>query len=168
MSSRLEGRAVVPRIKLLIAGGIFAVLAAGLASAQEEAPLSPADFKKLISLVDTTGTKETFPPPIAANLGLSQDKNKDLPIVNIVTTDNRIYFCRSGWDAKDYIIWVIGEDEKSSKMFVTHADLKLTRALYMRAYAVPQLQNTNDPAVEADYKKALAALAKDIQQRKTK
>jgi len=155
---------MLSRIKLQIVAGILAMSTAGLpSSAQESAPLKPADFQKIIGLVDTVGTRETFPPPIALNLGLSQDPKKELPVVSIVTTDRKIYFCRSQLDTSDYIIWVIGVDEKSSSMFVTHADLKLARALYMHADSVPQLQYINDPVVEADYQQALAALARDLQ-----
>ena len=69
-------------------------------------------------------------------------------------------------DAADYLIWVIGPDQKSSSMFVTHEDLKLARALYMRADAIPQLQNVNDDDVLTNYKKALAALAEDLHKTK--
>jgi pseudouridine-5'-phosphate glycosidase len=138
-----------------------------IASAEEASPLSPADLKKLLTYVDTVGAKQTFAPPMAQNLGLSQDAKQDLPVVSVVTSDHGIYFCRSGLDVSDYIIWVIGSDQKSSSMFVTHQDLKLVRALYMRAEAIPQLQNVNDDEVEAHYKKALAALARDLQKTKS-
>ncbi len=158
---------MLPRIKWQVAGVLLAALMTGfIASAEEASPLSPADLKKLLTYVDTIGAKQTFPPPMAKNLGLSQDEKQDLPVVSVVTSDHRIYFCRSGLNASDYIIWVIGTDQKSSSMFVTHEDLKLVRALHLRAEAIPQLQNVTDDEVAADYEKALAALAQDL--RKTK
>jgi len=105
---------------------------------------------------------------MAKNLGLSQDEKQNLPVVSVATNDHRVYFCRSGLDANDYIIWAIASDQKSSSMFVTHQDLKLARALYMRAEAVPQLQNVNDDEVEANYEKALAALAQDLNKTKSR
>lgn len=159
---------MLPRIKWQIAGALLAVLVAGfIASAEEASPLSSADLKKLLTYVDTIGAKQTLPPPMAQNLGLSQDAKQGLPVVSVVTSDHRIYFCRSGLNASDYIIWVISSDQKSSSMFVTHQDLKLVRALYMRAEAIPQLQHVDDPKVEDDYKKALAALAQDLQKTKS-
>ena len=153
--------------KWRIAGALVAVLmTASLGSAEEASPLSPADLKQLVSYIDSIGVKQSFPAPMAKNLGLSPDDKKDLPVVSIVTNDHRVYFCRSGLNAKDYIIWVISADQKSSSMFVTHQDLKLTRALYMRADAIPQLQNVNDADVVNDYKHGLAALSEDL--RKTK
>jgi hypothetical protein len=153
--------------KWRIAGALLGVLmTATVGSAEEAPPLSAADLKQLVSYVDSIGVKQSFPAPMAKNLGLSSDEKKDLPVVSIVTNDHRIYFCRSELDAKDYIIWVIAPDQKSSSMFVTHQDLKLTRAMYMHADAVPQLENINDAAVVTNYARSLAALSKDL--RKTK
>jgi len=160
---------MLSRIKWRIAGALLAASMTGfIASAQDAAPLSPADLKKLLTYVDTIGSKQSFPPPMAKNLGLSQDEKQNLPVVSVATNDHRVYFCRSGLDANDYIIWAIASDQKSSSMFVTHQDLKLARALYMRAEAVPQLQNVNDDEVEANYEKALAALAQDLNKTKSR
>lgn len=154
--------------KWRIAAALLGVLmTASMAFAQDAPPLSPADLKKLLSYVDTIGVKQTFPPPMARNLGFSQDLKQDLPVVSVVTNDHKIYFCRSELDAKDYLIWVIGPNEKSSSMFVTHDDLKLARALYMRAEAIPQLQNVNDDEVLTEYNKALAGLASDLKKTKS-
>jgi hypothetical protein len=153
--------------KWRIAGALLGVLmTASLGSAEEAPPLSPADLKQLLSYVDSIGVKQNFPAPMAKNLGLSSDEKKDLPVVSIVTNDHRVYFCRSGLDAKDYIIWVIAPDQKSSSMFVTHQDLKLTRALYLHADAVPQLLFVNAADVVNSYKQGLEALSQDL--RKTK
>jgi hypothetical protein len=161
--------------KWRIAGALLAVLvtvsaplmAASLGFAEEALPLSPADLKKLLGYVDTIGVKQTFPPPMARNLGLTQDEKQDLPVLSVVTNDHKVYFCRSELDAKDYIIWAIGSDQKSSSMFVTHDDLKLTRAMYMRAGAIPQLQNVTDDEVLTEYKRALAALSQDLKKTPT-
>jgi hypothetical protein len=173
-----QGRRVSGRgAKLMLrkwrtAGAVLGVLMtaslgfASLGSAEEPPPLSAADLKKLLSDLDSYGAKESFPPPMAKNLGLSQDEKRNLPVVSIVTSDHKVYFLRSGLDAKDLIVWVIGADEKSSAMFVTHQDLKLTRALYMHADQVPQLQAINDAAVVTNYARGLAALSQDL--RKTK
>jgi hypothetical protein len=161
--------------KWRIAAALLAVLitvsavlmAASIGFAQEASPLSPADLKKLLGYVDTIGVKQTFPPPMARNLGLTQDEKQDLPVVSVATNDHKVYFCRSELDAKDYLIWVIGADKKSSSMFVTHDDLKLARALYMRAEAIPQLQNVNEDEVLTEYKHALEALAQDLHKTKS-
>jgi hypothetical protein len=147
---------------------LAALMTTSIVSAEEASPLSPADLKKLFTYIDTIGAKQTFPAPMAQNLGLSQDEKQDLPVVSVVTDDHRIYFCRSGLDANDYIIWAIGADKKSSSMFVTHQDLKLMRALYVKAEAIPQLQNINDDEVEANYEKALAGLARDLHKTKNR
>jgi hypothetical protein len=158
--------------KWRIAGALLGVLtaaslgSASLGLAEDAPPLSPADFKKLVSYIDNVGVKQTFPAPMAKNLGLSSDEKKDLPVVSIVTNDHRIYFCRSGLDANDYIIWVIGADEKSSSMFVTHQDLKLTHALSMHADAVPQIESINDSLVVTNYAHSLAALSQDLRKSK--
>jgi hypothetical protein len=153
--------------KWRIAGALLGVLmTASLGSAEEAPPLSAADLKQLLSYVDSIGVKQNFPAPMAKNLGLSSDEKKDLPVVSIVTNDHRVYFCRSGLDAKDYIIWAIAPDQKSSSMFVTHQDLKLTRALSLHADAVPQLLFINAADVVDSYKHSLEALSQDL--RKTK
>ena len=158
--------------KWRIAGAFLGVVmtaflgSASLGSAEEAPPLSPADLKTLLSYIDSIGVKQSFPAPMAKNLGLSSDEKKDLPVVSIVTNDHRVYFCRSGLDPKDYIIWVIGSDQKSSSMFVTHQDLKLTRALYMYADQVPQLQAVNDASVVTNYARGLTALSQDLRKSK--
>jgi len=149
--------------KWRIAAALLGVLmTASVGFAEEASPLSAADLKKLIGYIDTIGVKQTFPPPMARNLGLTQDEKQDLPVVSVVTNDHKVYFCRSELDAKDYLIWVIGSDEKSSSIFVTHDDLKLARALYMRAEAIPQLQNVNEDEVLTEYNHALETLARDL------
>src|SRR5579863_2231466 len=159
---------MLPGMKWRIAGALIALVMTGFVAAAEEAsPLSPADLKQILGFVDTIGSKQSFPAPIAQNLGLSKDAKQDLSVVSVVSKDKRIFFCRSDLDASDYIIWVIGSAKKSSSMFVTHKDLKLSRALYMRNEAAPQLQNTDDPQVEANYKKALAGLAADLHKTKS-
>lgn len=153
--------------KWRIAGALLGVLmTASLGSAEEAPPLSAADLKQLLSYVDSIGVKQNFPAPMAKNLGLSSDEKKDLPVVSIVTNDHKVYFCRSGLDAKDYIIWAIAPDQKSSSMFVMHQDLKLTRALSLHADAVPQLLFINAADVVDSYKHSLEALSQDL--RKTK
>jgi pseudouridine-5'-phosphate glycosidase len=154
---------MLSRMKWLISGALLAALmTASIASAEAASPLSSADLKKLLTYLDSIGVKQNFAAPMANNLGLSQDEKQELPVVSVVTSDHKIYFCRSSLNAKDYIIWVIGAHEKSSSIFVTHDDLKLTRALYMQAEKIPQLQNLHDDEVEAAYEKALAALAQDL------
>ena len=150
-----------PFLAVLIAASTV-LMAASAGFAEEAPPLSPADLKKLLGYVDTIGVKQTFPPPMARNLGLTQDEKQDLPVVSVTTNDHKIYFCRSELDAKDFIIWVIGSDEKSSSIFVTHQDLKLTRAMHMRAEAIPQLQNTDDDEILTEYRHALMALSQDL------
>ena len=79
-----------------------------------------------------------------------------------MTSDHRVYFCRSQLNPDDYIIWVRGPDNLSSYMFSTRADLKLRRALYLRANEFPQPQTSISPQVQAIYNEALTALAKDV------
>ena len=47
-------------------------------------------------------------------------------------------------------------------MFLTHADLKLVRALYLRNNAFPQMLDVPSTQVQIIYKDALAALGKDV------
>ena len=49
-----------------------------------------------------------------------------------MTDDHKVYFCRSELNPADYIIWVRAADNESSYMFLTHADLKLVRAVYLK------------------------------------
>jgi hypothetical protein len=125
-------------------------------------PLSSADFNALLGYIDSIGSKQNFSAPMAKNLSLSQDDKQDLPVTCVVTNDHKIYLCRSGLDAKDYLVWVIGADKKSSTMYVTHKDLKLAVALSMHADKVPQLENISYDNVLTAYKKALAGLAQDL------
>jgi hypothetical protein len=154
-------------VKWPVAGALLGILmTASLGFAEDAPPLSSADLKQLLTYIDSIGVKQNFPAPMAKNLGLSPDDKKDLPVVSIVTNDHRVYFCRSGLDTKDYIIWVIAPDQKSSAMFVTHQDLRLTRALYLHADATPQLRHINESEVVTSYKHGLEALSEDL--RKTK
>ena len=140
---------------------ILTLVGIAIAAGQEAPPISTAQFQKILKFLDTVGAKEEFPEPTAQNLGLSDDPNQTLPIISVVTSDHRVYFCRSQLNPDDYIIWVRGPDNLSSYMFATHADLKLRRALYLRTNAFPQPQNSISPQVQAIYNEALTALAKD-------
>ena len=146
----------------LIALAVVVVSAGTTAMAQDAPPVSPAQLQKLLKFLDKSGAKETFPAPVAQNLGLSDDPNKELPITSLVTNDHNVYFCRSDLDPKDYIIWVRMPDKVSSYMFATQADFKLNRALLLRAAGFPQQEDPGTPKVQAIYKKALVALAKDV------
>ena len=95
-------------------------------------PISAAQLQKILKFVDAIGGKEEFPPPTAQNLGISSDPNQALPVTVVVTDNHKVYFCRSELNPADYIIWVRTADKESSYMFLTHADLKLVRALYLR------------------------------------
>jgi len=150
-------------MKRLFAAIVLAMLGAGLAAA-EQPPLSPAQFQKLLKFMDTIGAKELFPAPTAQNLGFSGDASQDLPVVVVVTNDHKVYFCRSQLDANDYVVWVRSPDNQASYMFSTHADLKLFRALYLRSDAFPKVDDVNSPQVQAIYRDALTALAKDVDQ----
>jgi len=55
----------------------------------------------------------------------------------VVTDHHKVYFCRSELNPADYIIWVRASDKESSYMFLTHADLKLVRTLYLKNEAFP-------------------------------
>jgi len=136
--------------------------AAPSALAQDAPPISPAQLQKMLKFLDVSGGKETFPAPVAQNLGLTDDASKELPITVLVTNDHTVYFCRSELDPKDYILWVRMPDNVSSYMFATHADFKLNGALLLRTNGFPQREDANAAKVQTIYKKALAALAKDI------
>ena len=68
-----------------------------------------------------------------------------LPVTVVVTDNHNVYFCRSELDPTDYIIWVRTSDKDSSYMFLTHADLKLVRALHLRNNGFPDVM-TAPPA----------------------
>jgi hypothetical protein len=145
---------------MAIAGG------APLAVAQETPPMSPAQLQKILQFVDTAGVKQMFPPPTAHDLGLTDDWSKALPVTMVVTTDTKVYFIRSELNPNDYIVWLRGADDETSIMFLTHPrDLKLASALYLRLNDFPQTKDVNSAPVQAEYKKALTALAKDFDKR---
>jgi hypothetical protein len=151
-------------MKRFLAAALLAMLTAtAVAWAQETSPISPAQLAKMSKYLDTTGTKKSFPPPMAQSLGLSSDITKDLPVVMIQTNDHNIYFARSEFDPTDYVIWArVPGDKESSYIFATHADFQLTRALYLHTGRFPQPIDVNSDEVQGVYKKTLAALAKDI------
>jgi hypothetical protein len=150
-------------MKRLLIAAIVTALSAGMsASAQESAPMSPAQLEKILKFVDTIGAKQEFPPPTAHDLGLSNDPNKALPVVVVVTDNHKVYFCRSGLNPADYIIWVRTADTESSYMFLTHADFKLVRALYLHEQSFPRVVDAASSQVQSIYNEALTALAKDV------
>ena len=138
------------------------VLATNVAVAQEAQLITPAQLQKILKFLDTIGGKEEFPAPTAQNLGVSDDPNLALPVTVVVTNDHKVYFCRSDLNPSDYIIWVRTADKDSSYMFLTHADLKLVRALHLRNNGFPDVLNSPPAPVQAIYKDALLALGKDV------
>jgi hypothetical protein len=151
-------------MKRLLAAALFTMLiAATFVSAQEAPPISTAQFQKMQKYLDTVGSKDTFPPPTAASLGLSSDVAQELPVVSIKTNDHTVYFCRSELNPADFIVWTrVAGDTDSSYMFSTHSDFKMIRALYLHTERFPQPIDIDSNEVRAVYKKALVALAKDI------
>jgi hypothetical protein len=155
-------------MKRLLVVAVFAMSLAGswvmasVVAAEESPPLSPAQLQKILKFVDTVGAKEEFPPPTAQNLGVSSDANQALPVTVVVTDDHNVYFCRSELNPTDYIIWVRTSDKDSSYMFLTHADLKLVRALHLRNNGFPDVLAAPLAPIQAMYKNALVALGKDV------
>jgi hypothetical protein len=150
-------------MKSLLIAVIVTVLTAGTwASAEESSPISPAQLQKILKFVDTIGAKQEFPPPTAHDLGLSTDPTKALPVVMVVTDNHKVYFCRSALNPTDYIIWTRTTDTESSYMFLTHADFKLVRALYLRSQEFPRVVDAASNQVQTIYNEALAILAKDV------
>jgi len=155
-------------MKSLLIAVIVTVLTAGTwaagtwASAEESSPISPAQLQKILKFVDTIGAKQEFPPPTAHDLGLSTDPTKALPVVMVVTNNHKVYFCRSSLNPSDYIIWTRTTDAESSYMFLTHADFKLIRALYLRSQEFPRVVDAASSQVQTIYNEALAILAKDV------
>jgi hypothetical protein len=152
-----------PFMRRLLAAALLATLAAtGGAFAQEASPISAAQFKKLQKYLDT-GAKTALPAPTGSSLGLSSDAAQDLPVAMIWTKDNKIYFCRSELNPADYIVWVrVAGDDASSYMFATHADFKLTSALYLHTERFPQPVDIHSTQIQGLYKNALEELAKVI------
>jgi hypothetical protein len=151
-------------MKRLLVAAILTMSMASMWAAAEEArpPISAAQLQKIIKFVDTIGGKEEFPPPTAQNLGISTDPNQTLPVTVVVTDDHKVYFCRSELNPADYIIWVRTTDKESSYMFLTHADLKLVRTLYLKSQAFPQVLDAPSAQIHTIYKDALVALGKDV------
>ncbi len=155
--------------KLLVAAavaialsGMWGVATNIAAAAQEAHPITPAQLQKILKFVDTIGAKEEFPAPTALSLGLSGDANLALPVTVVVTDDHKVYFCRSELNPTDYIIWVRTADKEASYMFLTHADLKLARTLYLHSQAFPQVVEAPSAQIQTIYKDALVALGKDV------
>jgi hypothetical protein len=142
--------------------GSWALVAGPAAAAEEARPISTAQLQKILKFVDTIGAKEEFPPPTAQNLGVTSDPNQPLPVSVVVTDDHQVYFCRSNLNPADYIIWTRTSDKDSSYMFLTHADLKLVRALHLRNNGFPDVLEVPSAQVQTMYKDALVALGKDV------
>ena len=156
-------------MKRLLVAAILAMSMAGTwtmsatwAAAEEARPISAAQLQKILKFVDNIGGKEEFPPPTAQNLGISTDPNQKLPVTVVVTDDHKVFFCRSELNPADYIIWVRASDNNSSYMFLTHADLKLVRTLYLKNQAFPQVLDVPSVRIQTIYKDALVALGKDV------
>jgi len=156
-------------MKRLLAAAVLAVsivggcaVAADSAVAEDAAPISAAQLQKVLKFIDTIGAKEDLPPPTAQNLGLSNDANQALPVTVVVTDDHKVYFCRSELNQADYIVWARTSDKDASYMFLTHADLKLVRALHLRFNGFPDVMDNPPAQVRAIYNDALVALGKDV------
>jgi len=154
-------RLLVAAVVAMSIAGSWAI-AATWAAAEEARPISPAQLQKILKFVDTIGGKEELPPPTAQNLGVSSDPNQALPVTIVVTDNHKVYFCRSDLNPEDYIIWVRTSDKDSSYMFLTHADLKLVRALHLRNNGFPDVLDAPSSQIQAIYKDALLALGKDV------
>jgi hypothetical protein len=148
--------------RFLVAALLMVSLASTWSAAEEAPPLSAAQLQKILKFIDTIGAKEEFPPPTAQNLGVSNDANQALPVTVVVTDNHNVYFCRSELDPTDYIIWVRTSDKDSSYMFLTHADLKLVRALHLRNNGFPDVLTAPPAPIQTMYKNALVALGKDV------
>jgi hypothetical protein len=157
---RMKRLLVAAFVSLALSGAL--VLATNVAVAQEAQLITPAQLQKILKFLDTIGGKEEFPAPTAQNLGLSGDPNLALPVTVVVTNDHKVYFCRSELNPTDYIIWVRTADKESSYMLLTHADLKLVRAVHLRNNGFPDVLNSPPAEVQAIYKDALLALSKDV------
>jgi len=143
----------------------IAIGGGGLAAAQEAPPISPAQLQKIIKFVDAAGSKQVFPPPTAHDLGLTGDWSKPLPVTMVATADVKVYFVRSELNPDDYIVWLRATNE-TSMMFLTHPpDLRLASALSLRLNDFPQTKDVKSAQIQAEYRKALVALAKDFDKR---
>jgi hypothetical protein len=156
-------------MKRLLVAAILATSIAGSwalvarpSAAEEARPISAAQLQKILKFVDTIGAKEEFPPPTAQNLGVTSDPNQKLPVSVVVTDDHQVYFCRSDLNPTDFIVWTRTSDKDSSYMFLTHADLKLVRALHLRNNGFPDVLDNPSAQIQAKYKDALVALGKDV------
>jgi hypothetical protein len=150
-------------MKRLLAAVIFTMLSMGASAlAQDAPPISSAKLQKILKFVDTIGAKQEFQAPTALQLGFSTDPTQTLPVALVMTNDHTVYFGRSELNPADYVIWARTPDNKASYMFSTHADFKLIRALYLRDDAFPDIVDANSSQIQTIYKKALAALVKDV------
>ena len=159
MRARMK-RLLVAAVVVMSIAASWAI-AATWAAAEEARPISPAQLQKILKFVDTIGGKEEL-SPTAQNLGVSSDPNQALPVTIVVTDNHKVYFCRSDLNPDDYIIWVRTSDKDSSYMFLTHADLKLVRALHLRNNGLPDVLDAPSSQIQAIYKDALLALGKDV------
>src|SRR5690242_10752250 len=130
-------RLLVAAVTMMSLSGVW-VLATNATLAEEAPPITAAQLQKILKFVDSIGAKEEFPAPTAHSLGISGDANLALPVIVVVTDDHKVYFCRSELNPEDYIVWVRTSDKESSYMFLTHADLKLVRGLFLHEGAFPR------------------------------
>jgi hypothetical protein len=148
----------------LAAAVLTTLVLATPATAGDTPLISAAQFQKLQKLLDTAGAKVRFPAPTAQNLRLSKDPTEALDVVQIVTGNNTIYFCRSVANPADFILWVRA-GEGASYMFSTRADFKPIAGLFLRIGDFPQDQDIRSPQVLAVYEHALEELANDVDRR---
>jgi hypothetical protein len=148
--------------KRLLAVAVFMMFTTAMPAVARDAPLvSAAQFQKIQKVLDTAGVKTTFPAPTAQNLRLSKDPGETLDVVQMMTSDHMVYFCRSLANPADFILWVrAGED--ASYMFSTQSDFKPIAGMYLRIGDFPQEQDVSSPNVLAVYEHALSELAKDV------
>jgi hypothetical protein len=106
--------------------------------------------------------EEEFPAPTARDLGISSDPNQKLPVTVVVTDDHKVYFCRSGLNPADYIIWVRAADNDSSYLFLFDSGLKLIRVVHLKTAAFPEVSDVLTAQIQAIYNNALVALGKDV------
>jgi hypothetical protein len=134
-------------MKRLLAAAMLMMMTAGALAAEDAAPISPAQLQKILKFIDSIGVKQEFPAPTAQSLAISSDPKQTLPVIAVVTDDQKVYFCRSQLNADDYIIWAHPTDGDSSYIFLTRSDLKLIRALYVEGQKSPQLVDSSSSQV---------------------
>jgi hypothetical protein len=154
------------RLHLLAALG-FAGALSGKAIAQtpatnaSAAPLSAAQIRKLLRLLETSGSRDSVPAPRGNMLGLGTDSKGDLPCIEVSTADDRYAIARSSVDPKEFML-LADADNDSFYFFSMKADFRLVKAIFLHAADAPKPADPAAAETQTVFQKAMSAWKSEL------